>query len=79
MPNCKEEEAIELSETTKNICGVDDFKGSLRGLYTRGLINRKMVVMNGKKILSVYITLEGISFLYKYEEDAKKVKSEHVN
>jgi hypothetical protein len=65
--------AIELSKTAKNICGTDDFKGSLTGLHRRGFLNTQMVIVDGKEILSVYITPEGISFLNKYEEDAKKL------
>ena len=38
--------AIELSETERNICVVDDFKGSLAGLYRRGFGNTKMVMLD---------------------------------
>jgi len=65
--------AIELSKTGKNICGTDDFKGSMPGLCRRGFVNTQMMIVDGKQILSVYITREGISFLNKYEEDAKKL------
>lgn len=64
--------AIELSKT-KNICGTNDFKGSLAGLYRRGLVNTKMVMRDGKEIVSVFTTQAGISFLYRYEEDAKRL------
>ena len=67
--------AIELSGTDRNICFADDFKGSLAGLYRRGLVNTKMVVLNGKEVQSVFITREGIDFLNKYEQDKKKLKS----
>ena len=67
--------AIELSETERNICFADDFKGSLSGLYRRGFVNTKMVMLDGKEILSVYITRAGIGFLERYEEDEKKLGS----
>ena len=67
--------AIELSGTERNICIADDFKGSLAGLYRRGFVNTKMMVIQGKEILGVYITREGINFLNKYEEDKKRLES----
>ena len=54
--------AIELSQTERNICFADDFKGSLSGLYRRGFVNTKMVMLDGKEILSVYITQSGSNF-----------------
>ena len=65
--------AIELSKTERNICLADDFKESLAGLYRRGFVNTKMVMLDGKEILSVYITQAGKIFLDK--EDAKKLGS----
>ena len=64
--------AIELSGTERNICVPDDFKGTLAGLYRRGFVNTKMMVLHGKETLGVFITQEGINFLNKYEEDRKK-------
>ena len=66
---------IELSNTERNICVADDFKGSLTELSRRGLVKTKMVMLDGKEILSVYITLAGKIFLDKYQEDAKKLGS----
>jgi hypothetical protein len=68
---------IELSETGKNVCSTDDFKGSLPGLYSRRFVNTQMVIVDGKEILSVYITQEGISFLNQYEEDARKLGNKY--
>ena len=67
--------AIELSNTKRNICVADDFKGSLAELSRRGLVNTKMVMLDGKEILSVYITQAGKYFLDKYQEDSKKLGS----
>jgi hypothetical protein len=64
--------SIELSDNGRNICNTDDFKGSLPGLYRRGLVDIKMVMLDGKEVAGVYITTSGISFLDRYEEDAKK-------
>ncbi len=65
--------ASELSATEKNICVADDFKGSLRALLGRGLVNTKMIMLEGKEVLSVFITGAGKAFLDK--EDAKKFSS----
>ena len=64
--------AIELSKTERNICYKNDFKGSIPGLYGRGFIDVKTTMLDGKEKLCVYITQSGISFLDRYEEDAKK-------
>jgi hypothetical protein len=65
--------AIELSETERNICIADDFKGTLTSLCKRGFVNTKIVMQDGKEILSVFITQAGKVFLDK--EDAKKMGS----
>ncbi|MEP6927438.1 MAG: hypothetical protein ABI834_07370 [Ginsengibacter sp.] len=57
--------AIEFSKTEKNICVADDFKDSLAGLCRRGFVNTKTVVLDGKEILTVYITQAGNFFLDK--------------
>ncbi len=65
--------AIELSKTERNICFADDFTGSLAGLCRRGFVNTRMVMLDGKEILSVYITQAGKFFLD--QEDEKKLGS----
>lgn len=65
---------IELSKTERNICGTDDFKGSLGGLYRRGFVSTKMVILDGKEILGVFISEAGIRFLERYEEDERKLE-----
>ena len=64
--------SIELAKDGRSVCNIDDFKGSLPGLYRRGLVDIKMAVTDGKEVLSVYVTKSGITFLARYEEDAKK-------
>ncbi len=53
----------------------DDFKGSLAGLYSRGLLNTEMTRLNGKRIMKVYITTTGINFLERYENEKEKVQA----
>ncbi len=65
--------AIELSKSERNICVADDFKGSLASLCKRGFVNTKTEMLDGKEILSVYITQAGKFLLDK--EDAKKFRN----
>ncbi len=62
--------SIELSQSERNICGIDDYKGSLPGLYRRGLVDVKRVAVNGKEVVVVFITKSGINFLNHCLEDA---------
>ena len=64
--------SIELSKTERNICIEDDFKESLAGLLRRGFVNTKMVMLDGKEILSVYITQAGKLLLDEHPENVKK-------
>ena len=54
---------IELSRTGRNICVPDDFKGSFQALNIRGLIDTKIVIIDGKETLSVFVTISGVNFL----------------
>jgi hypothetical protein len=65
--------AIELSKHERNICIPEDFKGSLAALCKRGLVKTKMMVVDGKEVLSVFITQAGKFLLDK--EDSKKMGS----
>jgi hypothetical protein len=65
--------SIGLSKTERNICVAEDFKDSLAGLFRRGFVNTKMVIIDGKEILSVCITQTGNFFLD--QEDTKKMGS----
>ena len=64
---------IELSNAEANIGVADDFKESLSALCNRGFVNTKTVMLDGKEILSVYITQAGKFFLDK--KNAKKLVS----
>ncbi|HEV8083063.1 MAG TPA: hypothetical protein VGP55_07690 [Chitinophagaceae bacterium] len=60
--------AIELSAPNGDRIITDsDFKGSMGGLFRRGLINTRMVMFQGKSTLQVYITEKGIDTLARYE------------
>ena len=61
--------AIELSATNGDRIITDtDFKGSMGGLFRRGLINTRMIMFQGKSTLHVYITEKGIDTLAMYED-----------
>lgn len=64
---------IELSENGRGVCVLKDFNGSLSGLYRRGLVNTKRVMVEGKEIVGVFITQSGIDFLQRYEEDENRL------
>ena len=56
-------------------CLPEDMKSSLAGLYKRGFINTRMEKVNNKKVLCIYVTDLGKSFLSAYNEKlAKKLK-----
>ena len=46
-----------------NPCVQEDVKGSLAALYKRGLVDTKMMDVNGKKILSIVLTEAGENYL----------------
>jgi hypothetical protein len=71
---------IELSKTEKKFCTVDDFQNALPKLYNRGFIDIKMVTVDGKEIVCMYITTLGMDYLNKHQEDPKKPGSKyHLN
>lgn len=59
--------------TTERVRTAEDFKGCLSGLYKRGLLDTEMVHANNKKLMMVYLTAAGLSFLQRYEADRKIV------
>jgi hypothetical protein len=66
--------AIELSKTKRNTCNAGDFKGSLPALRRRGFVNTKKVIINNKKIQSVYLTEAGIDFLANFGANPKSTE-----
>lgn len=57
---------LELEKNGNNVCTCDHYKGTLSGLYRRGLVATKQAKVEGKEITVVYITEAGISFLNNY-------------
>ncbi len=60
--------AIELSEGERNVCVSKDFRHSMQSLYRRGLIDTKTLMVLGRRIMNVYVTDEGKSFLELYKD-----------
>lgn len=60
LRKCRE---INLKNDPLHPCTENDLSGSLAGLYKRGFVNTKMVNLNGKQLLTVYVTESGIRFL----------------
>jgi len=77
LAQLREGRSIELAKAGRNICIPGDYKGSLAGLYRRGFVNTQKRILNGKEIVSVYITQPGINFLEKYDEDIINIKKQY--
>ena len=60
LRKCRE---INEANDPLNPCTESHLSGSLAGLYKRGYVNTKMVNINGKQLLSVYVTENGIRYL----------------
>ena len=63
-------------------CLPEEMKSSLAGLYKRGLIGTKMVEINSKKVLCIYVTDSGREFLFNLDNKstkklAKDIKGQH--
>ena len=54
---------MELDEKFGYLCPPEHFNSSLPGLYSRGLINVKKYSANGKELMGVYLTQNGIRYL----------------
>jgi hypothetical protein len=54
---------MELEAKTGHLCPPEHFNSSLPGLYVRGLINVKKYSVNGKELMGVYLTQNGINCL----------------
>ncbi len=61
--------AIELSKTENDTIVTEaHFKNSMSGLIRRGIVDTKMVMFHGKRLLRVYITERGLEQLANYED-----------
>ena len=54
---------LELNAKTGQLCPPEHFSSSLPGLYSRGLINMKRYSVDGKELMGVYLTQNGINCL----------------
>jgi len=54
---------MELNTKTGQLCPQEHFSSSLPGLYSRGLINMKKYSVDGKELMGVYLTQNGINCL----------------
>jgi len=59
--------AKELSGKANNIVTPEDFKGTLAGLYSRGYVNTRKILVNGRQIEGVYLTFAAVAFVNEYE------------
>lgn len=57
-----------MKSSGKHPCLQEDVKGSLAGLYRRGLVDTKIEDINGKKLLCLVVTDAGIEMLNKLEK-----------
>jgi hypothetical protein len=60
--------AKELSGSGNNIITSEDFKGTMKGLYTRGYIKTRKVFVNGRQIEGVYLTFDAVNLVNDYEK-----------
>jgi len=60
--------AKELSGMGSNIITSDDFKGTMKGLYSRGYIKTRKVFVSGKQIEGVYLTFDAVHFVDECEK-----------
>lgn len=54
---------MELNAKNGQLCPPEHFSSSLPGLYVRGLINLKKYSVEGKELMGVYLTQNGIKYL----------------
>lgn len=55
-------------------CLPEEMKSSLAGLYTRGLIETRMQVVDNKKLLCIYVSDAGRKFLIDWKKKELKSK-----
>lgn len=68
----KEARESQLSAEENQVITPGHFKGTLAGLYKRGIVKTRKAVQDGKYVESVYITLTGLRFLEEHEEKLAK-------
>lgn len=63
---------MEIDAKTSHLCPPEHFNSSLPGLYTRGLVNVKKYSVEGKELMGVYLTQNGINCLDHIEKYGQK-------
>ena len=58
----------QIKSNGTNPCLQEELKGSLAGLYKRGLVNTKMADINGKSLLCLFVTDTGVNYLRNIEK-----------
>lgn len=61
--------AKELSGKGNKIIKPDHFKGTLSGLYRRGMVKTRRIIHEGKPLETVYVTFLGIRYLERQKEN----------
>ncbi len=64
LKDCHEKQ---VKSNGQHPCLQDDLKGSLSGLYKRGFVDTKVVDVNGKQLLCLFVTDTGQSYLTNLE------------
>jgi hypothetical protein len=67
----------ELSKPSGNVCSFYSFYGTLSALHDREYVEIKPIYLNGREMLSVYVTQAGINFLERYEKNKKNMRTFH--
>lgn len=57
----------QVKSNGQNPCLQDDLKGSLSGLYKRGFVDTKIVDVNGKQLLCLFVTDAGKFYITNLE------------
>ncbi|HZW65265.1 MAG TPA: hypothetical protein VFF23_06220 [Hanamia sp.] len=75
LRECLEKEIVYGEKTP---CLPEEMKSSMSGLYKRNLIGTRMELINGKKVLCLYVTDKGKEFITELDKKLlkKKEKSE---
>ena len=58
-------------------CLPEEMKSSLAGLYKRDLIGTRMEVVNGKKVLCLYVTDKGKEFITEFDKKLLRKKEKN--
>ena len=75
----KLKECHEKEQKSEDIpCLPEEMKSSLAGLYTRGLIETRMQIVDNKKLLCIYVSDAGKKFLKELEDKESRDKTKRI-